>query len=592
MSALSTLTIAFVISVLVNLTIIVLSKKFSFLHKNPSQDRWHTKPIAHFGGVGIFLGFFVVAILSKGLDLSQWIMLLAGLAIFLLGLMDDAFKLSAQVKMLFQLIISALLAFYGFHFTMTDQAWVYIPATIFWLILLTNAFNLVDNMDGLCSGLSLISLVFLILSNRLGSAGLFENFLFGLLGSTAGFFVFNVHPAKILMGDSGSLFLGFMFAVFSIMGSWKMASNLFLIFVIPFLLFVIPIFDTILVTINRKMHGLPVTLGGKDHTSHRLVALGFSQKTTVVMLWALAILFASIALFAGLVKTEILGLILGFFIVFIITFGFILTDTKVYQINTSQNHFTPLKTNVFFKRKIFEMIMDAFFIVASFYIAYLLKYDFELDLFIQNQFYKTLPYVFVIKLIVFSLLGLYKGHFSYFHFYHLRKIFWAVLISSLACVLCVLALHRFVMYSRALFVIDFIVALSLVLGSRVFLRWFRETLIQKNIQSLNVLLIGSHSILRYLITHFKTSIHIHLKPIAILTHEKNEVGSYVRHVPIVGLIEDFDHCMKSMKIDRVLMVENPLLAKQYRDIEEKCRSLGVKYYTMGPIEDLILNKLS
>ena len=163
-----------------------------------------------------------------------------------------------------------------------------IVLTFFWLVGITNAINLLDNMDGLAGGISLITA--LILSYFFWQAGNFSLFLFSmaLAGALLAFLIFNYPPASIFMGDSGSLFIGFTLAALAI-AQRPQASNVFAVMAVPTLLFLLPILDTSLVTITRLLRGQSPAQGGSDHTSHRLVAFGLSERQTLSVLYGVAI---------------------------------------------------------------------------------------------------------------------------------------------------------------------------------------------------------------------------------------------------------------------------------------------------------------
>jgi UDP-GlcNAc:undecaprenyl-phosphate GlcNAc-1-phosphate transferase len=162
--------------------------------------------------------------------------------------------------------------------------------TLFWIVGITNAFNLLDNMDGLCAGTTLIAGAFLLAGFvHGGSAQASAIYLAALLGATAGFLVHNVHPASIFLGDTGSLFLGLNFAALTLARpEARGKAGLMSVVAAPVLLLLVPIFDTTLVTAMRVLSGRPPSQGGRDHSSHRLVAVGLSESRAVTTLWVLA----------------------------------------------------------------------------------------------------------------------------------------------------------------------------------------------------------------------------------------------------------------------------------------------------------------
>lgn len=458
--------------------IIRLSQKHPFLIKNPTPSRWHHKPVPSFGGIAIFGSFALVFAFLPPFSNTLRVYMLGLTSMFMLGLLDDIFSLTAYQKLTFQIIIATMTAFFGIHFTMTEQALIYIPCTIFWIVAITNAFNLVDNMDGLSGGLSFIGCVFLGLS-LLQSGSLHHSLpLFLLALSLLGFLWFNKFPARIFMGDCGALSLGYTLGFFSILDSWKSTSNLALMMSVPTLLCAVPIFDTLLVTINRKLNGMPITQGGKDHSSHRLVSLGLNEPKAVLSLCLCASILGAIAVFSNQINRDAFGLMISFTLVMSIAFGIFLTDTPIYETSNSNG---KIKTNLFFKRRMAEIVLDAILIWISYYLSFLLRFDWTLNPFHRTKFYQSLPYVFCIQLLMFLVSGLYKGAFSYIDFSHFKKIFLACFFSTLASVLLILALFRFEGFSRTLFAINFVVLIFLVACTRAFLRWLKELVIQETL---------------------------------------------------------------------------------------------------------------
>ena len=201
----------------------------------PQDDRWHKDPTPLIGGAAIFTAF-AAALLVAGPGSPGTYSILAGAAgIFVLGLIDDIFGLNPQIKLIGQIIISALMVAMGIQIEIIPWPALSIPLTIFWMVALINAFNLLDNMDGLAAGLAVItSCVLLIFSLQAGDYTVAA--LSAALGGAAlGFLVFNFNPASIFMGDCGSMVLGFCLACFSILGTWRHATNLVVSLTVPIL---------------------------------------------------------------------------------------------------------------------------------------------------------------------------------------------------------------------------------------------------------------------------------------------------------------------------------------------------------------------
>src|SRR6185295_2580999 len=219
----STLAVYFALSMVSSLVLTPVCRtaahRLGFIAR-PKDDRWHKRPTALFGGVAI-----VATVLAAGLIIGPsaelWQLLVCGTVIAAFGCVDDVMSLKASTKLIAQITVASLLLFFGFHLQWTESMVGDSLLTLFWVIGITNAFNLLDNMDGLCAGTALIGGGFLLVVFVTGGAGASPPALYlaALLGATAGFLVYNFNPASIFMGDTGSLFLGLNIAALTLLAN-------------------------------------------------------------------------------------------------------------------------------------------------------------------------------------------------------------------------------------------------------------------------------------------------------------------------------------------------------------------------------------
>jgi UDP-GlcNAc:undecaprenyl-phosphate GlcNAc-1-phosphate transferase len=239
----------------------------------------------------------------------------SGIIVVGVGILDDKFGLPPKVKLMGQLIACIVLIYFGVRiFSLTIPFTNYsinlyvigIFVTIIWIVFLMNAFNFIDGLDGLASGVAIISSVifFIILINLIPhtiplfakrSLVLASYLSLYVIGATLGFLVFNFYPAKVFLGDSGSMFLGFMLAVIAIIGALKSAAALAIF--IPVFVIGVPVFDAVYVIVKRMKAGVPISKADKGHLHHKLLALGFTHRQVVIILYILAALFGGISLF-------------------------------------------------------------------------------------------------------------------------------------------------------------------------------------------------------------------------------------------------------------------------------------------------------
>jgi UDP-GlcNAc:undecaprenyl-phosphate/decaprenyl-phosphate GlcNAc-1-phosphate transferase len=282
--------------------------------ETPVLDRHvHTIPLPRIGGVAIFASFTVVvttclavaAYLHSSLTplLGPTLRLLApALIVFLLGLYDDLRGASPALKFLLQAVAASLLYFGGYgvhHFDLVSsghalQAFVGLPLTIFWVLLITNAFNLIDGLDGLAAGSALFSTIVIFALSLFSPNALVTVLSIVLAGVIVGFLRFNFHPATIFLGDSGSLFIGFMISALAIASSQKAPTIVAV--AIPLVSLGFPILDVLLAVGRRFLRGKPLFSGDRDHIHHKLLKRGLSQREAVLLLYAVTAGFGFVSL--------------------------------------------------------------------------------------------------------------------------------------------------------------------------------------------------------------------------------------------------------------------------------------------------------
>lgn len=288
-----------------------------------SERHLHKQPTPRMGGLAIFLGFFVSVLLFAPLGPKNISMLVGAVIIVILGALDDIYDLPAKWKLAVQLGAAAIAVLggnriYFFSRLMSlDGHWnlgvLSIPITLFWIVLVTNAVNLIDGLDGLAAGVSTISCVSLMIIALVYSNPGVAIVTSALAGGCIGFLPYNRPPAKIFMGDTGSTLLGYVMAVASIQGLFKFYA--IISFVIPFLMLGVPIFDTCFAVVRRVYHGESPFKADREHVHYRLMDMGFSKKQTVAVLYGIsgllgvtAVVTAASGLSRGLILLVMLGL--------------------------------------------------------------------------------------------------------------------------------------------------------------------------------------------------------------------------------------------------------------------------------------------
>ncbi|MDI6600457.1 MAG: MraY family glycosyltransferase [Thermoanaerobacteraceae bacterium] len=279
-----------------------LAIKLGAIDMPGEERRIHSRPIPRMGGLAIYTAFILSILVFMPMDKKMLGLILASSLIVLVGIVDDIKSLSAVVKMGGQIAAAIILVLFGFRIEwltspldgMIYLGWLSIPATIFWIVGITNTFNLIDGLDGLAAGISAISSVTMsavaLLNGRYTAAML----LLIVAGAALGFLPHNFNPAKIFMGDTGSLFLGFVLSAISIQGTIKGATAIAI--VIPVLAMGLPIFDTAIAIIRRAKSGMPIMQPDRGHLHHRLLDMGFTQRQVVMILYFISGILGVVAI--------------------------------------------------------------------------------------------------------------------------------------------------------------------------------------------------------------------------------------------------------------------------------------------------------
>ncbi len=265
----------------------------------PSARKIHTHPVPRLGGAAIYLAVLIAAVvLGERYRFTQFGSIVIGATgVSFLGLVDDRWGVRPIVKMIGQILAALLLWVTGVRVGTFHQPVLDLITTVFWVGYITNGINLLDNMDGLAGGVAAIAAAYFALMCAFSGQYLVGALSVAVLGACIGFLFYNLNPASIFMGDSGSLFLGFILAAIGI--KLRFPENVtFVTWMVPVLVMGLPIFDTTLVIVSRLRRRLnPLTSPGKDHVSHRLVAAGMTQREAVLTLYVISFVLGMLAVF-------------------------------------------------------------------------------------------------------------------------------------------------------------------------------------------------------------------------------------------------------------------------------------------------------
>ncbi len=441
----------------------------------PSADRWHERPTPLFGGIGIYLGIAAglwVAIAVGAVPLTKEIAgIFGGISIlFVAGLVDDVRALPPLSKLALQFVAAALVLATGTDVQMIHTRIFAWGLALLWLVGITNAFNLLDNMDGLAATLAGIAFTFFAIDAvtlhpnhtilALSLAGTF---------SCAGFLPFNLRPrgkALVFMGDSGSQVLGFTLAALGLSSSWKVAGTTVATLILPILVLAVPILDTALVTIARLLEGRPISQGGRDHTSHRLVRFGLSEKHAVLLLGVIACALGATSLTYVVLDDQRLALV-GVLVTFVllVQFASFLADIEKRAPGTEAPSLR--QTFAVHWRRLVEVVVDFWLISGAYVAAFVLKFGLPATLNQRHLALVTLPIVIAARYLAFIPFGLYRSIWRYAGARDLASIAAAVALSEAAAVVYVEATQTTLDFWRSFFVVDALLCAIAISASRL-----------------------------------------------------------------------------------------------------------------------------
>lgn len=556
-----------------------LAYRFGYVAK-PKDDRWHRRPTALFGGLAI--GATVLACSAAIRPITAiWQLLCCGGAIAAFGFVDDVLSLKPSTKLIAQIVVASALLFFGYRLNWTTSLGGDAMLTLFWIVGITNAFNLLDNMDGLCAGIATIAGVF-VLGALVADGGPTPLALYvvTLIGATGGFLAYNANPASIFMGDTGSLFLGVNFAALTLAarpeGSGR--SGLLSVVAVPVLLLMIPIFDTTLVTALRLLSGRRPSEGGRDHTSHRLVAIGLSERMAVTVLWALAAGGGGIAvaLQGHDPSWGVIGALT--FLLALVIFAVYLSRIRVYDDADldviRRESLTLLVTDFMYKRRVAEVLLDCCLIPLAYYTAYRLRFEGSLLAANYQYFLQSLPVVLAIQLLALFIVGGYRGVWRHFGMMDAVVFGKGVLLGTVGSELAILYAYRFENYSRSVFIIYAALLMLILSGTRASFRLVGEFVNRRRAVGQRCIIYGTAG--APLTTIREAFGSAALRIVGFVDDDALQRRARVQGYPVVGDIQDLLAIVAAGEVDCVVLNMPLVDAERLQRLENACRDHEVE----------------
>jgi UDP-GlcNAc:undecaprenyl-phosphate GlcNAc-1-phosphate transferase len=434
-------------------------------------------------------------------------------------------------------------------------------ATI-WFAGVCHAFNLLDNMDGLAAGVAVIAAGFLawLLGPALGAAIVL--LLVALCGALIGFLYWNRPPARLFMGDCGSLFIGAVIAGASLVPVLTERTAFPWASILVIAILVVPLFDTGFVLVLRRLAGRSATRGGTDHVSHRLVSLGFSVRSAVRILYLLGIVGGSTALALVTGGIEQMIPVAALFAVLVTLVGIYLARVPAYSAQDfkalERSAFAPLLKDLTFKWHAGEVMLDLILITACYYFAYRLRFEGEdLNRFLP-YFTASLPVVLGCKLASLYGSGLYQRSWETFSLRDIAVVMRGVFMGSLLSVLAAAYFYRFEGFSRVVFIIDGLLLLIAIVATRASFRSMSLVAAARSKRSRRVLVYGAGAFGQLIVREMRANPDWRMNPVVFIDDDPRKAHRWIMGVPVRGALDQLELTMRKYKVDEVIL-SSPLI---------------------------------
>jgi UDP-GlcNAc:undecaprenyl-phosphate GlcNAc-1-phosphate transferase len=503
----------------------------------------------------------------------QWKVIGIASCMFVLGFVDDLVHLRPAPKFMIQVLAAGLAVNCGLVYPVRESYVVNVTISIFWIVGITNAFNLLDNMDGLSAGIACISSLYLALF--FVASGATVNALLPILlgGGVAGFLLFNFYPAKIFMGDGGSLFIGFLLACASLLGVTHISGVPALVFA-PTVVLAIPIFDTLFVSVTRRLRGQPVSVGGTDHSSHRLVKLGLHERSAVLVLYALAAVSGSIALILRHIRYKYAIGLLALWFLFLLLFG-------LHLFRTGASNHSNRALRMFADLDRLALLLDPFVLSLAYYLGSFLIFGSVDPHEYSAFFFSTWPIVVAVKLGALYLWKVYRASWWRGSASSIYRLAGGVICGEMLIVLLALA-HEIHVRSTIIFLLDGTFSWVLLLAIRRSFSFFRgilQTLESSRRGARRVLVLGTSE-------HTEAAIQF-LKGQGIYcaglvdTNGGVDLGRLVWGKRVVGHVTDLSGVAAEHQITEIILPENEMIPCSEAELQDCCVRQNLQLTKLG-----------
>ena len=545
----------------------------------PVSDRWHKHPVPLFGGVAMIVAFAVglFALLPDRSLLPLPLLLCAG-SMFALGVVDDVRPIGPVPKLVAQMLITGVVLTIAPPIAITGQPILDQLLAFVWIIGITNAFNLLDNMDGLAAGIAVLAGVCSLALLLPEEAGPLTISLVAFVGVVLGFLVYNSPPASIFMGDGGSHFLGAFLASACLFGTPGMKSQLIPSAVFPVLILLVPIFDTLFVTLTRRLSGRRALVGGRDHTSHRLVALGASERAAVISLYMLAAAGGLLAIGLQRLRVSSVVVLVALYALVLCAVAVVLAHVR-HPDEESAND-PPLVSEIAYRKRSLELMLDMGLLTLAYYAAFRMRFpEGDASAFFP-RFVQSVPIVVGTQIAGLYAAGKYRQVWRTLTTPELGTLLKGLAYGVTASVMVILTLYRFEGFSRGVFLLDLLIAFFLLVAARAAASSVDVYLRRQRAVGTPALIYGAGKGGALLARELLQNRDRNLLPVGFIDDDVRKRGLVMEGTPVLGTLDDLSALARQHSVSELLVAIRDIEPAHLEYVLEESRRLGLSLRRM------------
>ena len=496
---------------------------------------------------------------------------LAGFAVAMcvVGLLDDIVDLRPRHKLILELAAICVLVWWGPQLDFFPYGAVNIALTIFWLVTATNAFNLIDGIDGLAAGVGIVAALSIATVAGLHQHSGTMIAALAVAGALSGFMVFNFPPASIFMGDEGALAVGLLLGVLSIQGSRAGEGSLPARLAMPLLALMVPLLDTVTVTVTRLATGNPISRRGLDHSHHRLTRLGMSDSSAAAALIGLQVIAGGCAIALSLVPGYDAVLLIPFMMLFFALVALFLMDRSFDAEAPGQIEHLPVIARIIlsfgYKRRFVELILDMALVAAAYFGAMLLRFDFDLSITQVDQLLAGLPWIVLIGCGAFLVAGVYRGIWRYTGLAESVRFMLAAILAGL--VVRQASSYLPITISRATAVMFVLLLFNFLIATRWSFHVFHRIGRFLARPARRLVIVGADARGAAAVQHLHSTRGASAELLGLLDDDSFKHGKLFHGYRVLGSLEDLDGIMTRTPFDEIVIAQETLSSTQLAVIE-------------------------